>query len=116
MSRDPWDVAAGFDPEPAEDALTGINLDTTNYSTEDAEALVAMLSSPEFALLDRWLEGVRAESVQIMDSGAVTMESAETIVRHSAMRGIISRIRDMKDRLQADLEKQAESLSVDSKP
>ena len=116
MSSDPWDVAGGFEPEPEEGIQTGINYDTTNYSTEEAETLVGLLGSPEFALLDKWLEDVRAESVQIMDSGAVTMASAETIVRHSAMRGIITRVRAMKDSLQEDLKKQAESVLVDSKP
>ena len=75
----------------------------TGYTIDEANALVSWLSHPSFSFLERRFEQIRNESVDTMDSGYVTMDSAETLVRASAKRRLITDILSMIDALEADI-------------
>jgi hypothetical protein len=106
--RDPWDVAAGNDRES--EKPDGVQYNNAVYTNDEARALAGWLADPAFALFSRMLEGVRAVSVERMDEGDASMDDAEDFVKHSAKRGLIVQIREMRAALEQYL---AESVSVD---
>ena len=76
----------------------------TEYTKQEASDLVHWLSSPAFELLNRRFTQIRNETIDLMDSGAVSMKDAEELVRASAMRYLITDIKTMKDGLLQILE------------
>ena len=103
---DPWSAIEGND-EQEQDAL--INYSGVEYTQEEAESLVGWLAMPEYELLARMFDGVRNESVALMDSGTVSIDNASEMVRHSAMRLLISQVTDMRGIMEQELAKRRES-------
>ncbi|HUT14880.1 MAG TPA: hypothetical protein VMY98_01375 [Anaerolineae bacterium] len=89
-----------------EDGLTG-------YTMDEAQAMVSWLSSDTFKLLDRRFAQIRRDSVDSMDSGFVTMDSAETLVRASAQRRLIADIRGMAAALAADIKRANDEARIE---
>ena len=99
-----------FEDEPVVvDALQSVVYEDAEFSTEEAEILATWLSNEAFALFARYLDSVRQTSVDLMDAGAVTMRDAEEMVRHSALRQLIWKVKRMRVDLTNQLEQIAQS-------
>lgn len=103
MHHNPFDDEPGDQDIPASVVYEGVQ-----YDAEEASRLARWLGDePEMTLLNRYLDGVRQSSVDMMDAGIVTISSAEELVRQSAMRNLILNIKMMG----ADLTRQLEAIA-----
>ena len=89
-----------------------IEFEGCEYTEDEAKALAGWLTLPEAALLDRYFEMIRAQSVEVMDSGNASMDMVEFFVQNSAIRRIIADVRRMSDDLYASVSEQ-EPKSLD---
>jgi len=101
---DPWETIGGAAHEDIEDTSGLVVFEGTKYTTDEAEKLVGLLNHPDFSLLDRMFAGIRAISEEIMDSGTVSISSAEELVRQSTRCNLIWKIRHMAENINAQLE------------
>lgn len=113
MSDPLWDDLAGVEQD---EAAGVIDVEGVRYNVDEANELIGYLRDPRFALFDRFLKNIRDFSVDIMDSGSVTADTAQELIRHSAMRLLIVQVRGMAKRLEEQVQASAvpESKDVDN--
>jgi len=103
MQHNPFDDEPGDQDFPASVVYEGVQ-----YDVEEASRLARWLGDEQaMTLLNRYLDGLRQSSVDMMDAGIVTISSAEELVRQSAMRNLILNIKMMG----ADLTRQLEAIA-----
>jgi len=109
---DPWDSISGHGGPVENPGI--IDVEGVQYTTDEAEKLVAWLEQPPYELLDKFFSHIRQTSVDMMDEGMISMDSAQELVRQSAMRFIIKQVRGMAESVRAKLKaaKEADTAEI----